>query len=93
LRELLQDEADHSLKVLVNITIPKSEDCKAACAQIGVTSYITPALPLARMLTAINLDGNFWVVASEVDNVAVDWDLSPEVEALLAQFPEVEPQF
>lgn len=40
------------------------------------------------MLTSINLDGDLGVVAGEVDNETVDRNLSPKVEAVLAQLSE-----
>jgi hypothetical protein len=36
------------------------------------------------MLAAVDLDGEFRMVTSEIDDVAIDRRLSPEVEASLA---------
>ena len=41
------------------------------------------------MLAAINFDGDFWMEAGEIDNVAIDWNLTPKMETLFAEFTEM----
>src|SRR5262245_47070858 len=45
------------------------------------------------MLTTVDFDSQFGVIAGgEIHDVAIDWDLSPEMDALFTQFPEMKPQ-
>ena len=77
-RQSRLDRRPNSLEVLQHIVVPKTNDAEILALEVSSPACVA----LGRMLSAIYLNDQTFLRAKEIDDVAVDFDLLAELEAV-----------
>jgi hypothetical protein len=91
--ERTQNAFHHAREIGINVRIPKSENSETLRLQKSVASLIGSSTRRHSVLTTICFDNELGSERNEVDDVAADGCLSPEMKAETFQFAQLHPQF
>jgi hypothetical protein len=78
----------HAFRILQHIIVPEAQHCDALRGQVSRALRVVRSLLWFGMLPAIQLDGEFRLMAIEVDEIGAEWMLAAEAVAeqlILAQ--------
>jgi hypothetical protein len=88
-----QNAFHHASEIGIDVRIPESKNSKTLRLQEGVANLIRSSTLRHSVLTAIRFDNELGSERNEVDDVAADRRLSPEMKAEGFQLAQLHPQF
>jgi hypothetical protein len=85
----IDDAFQHTVDVLKNIVVPKSHHQISASFECGRSSRVI--YTSYSVLTAIDLDYQLRRLTAEVDDIAINWNFSAELQTIQSAIPQPEP--
>ena len=79
-----KDRLDHAVEVIVDVVIPEAKRQETEPSKMCVAARVMREASIFAMLAAVDIDDEPRLEADEVENVAFQRRLSPEVKALWA---------
>ena len=89
--KLAQDRRQHSLKVLVDVTVRDSDHVKPKSLKLLRSSLVPRHVFSRRMRSAVDLDDQLAIKRDEIDDVARDHVLAPKLPAAKLTSPQRPP--
>ena len=77
--QLCVNRLQTTIKIAIDVAIPKSKDTKACCRKTSVTSRVWLLMPVEIVLPAIEFNDKAMLHANKVDDVSFKRRLPPEM--------------
>jgi hypothetical protein len=86
-----EDRLDDAVEIPVHVVIPKAKRQEAERGEMRVSSRVMREAGVEAMLAAVDLHNQPMFEADQIQDVAFQWRLSPEVKTLELELTQLHP--